>query len=93
MLGALDTFLGERAKSVPLATTTFNTGFIESASILVSLGAVLESLRNGIGLWPQLTGVTELDNRRLTAAPRVILACAGSDVGMYFAALVRTNPT
>jgi hypothetical protein len=70
-------------------TTSLNTGYIESASILVSLGAVLRSLQSNIDLWPQHTGITEIDARKLSTEPRLILVCAGSDVGMYYAALIK----
>lgn len=78
---------------VPLVTTTFHTGYIESASILVSLAAALEALRGGTELWPQRTGLLEIDNRRLTAFPCHILCLASTDVGYNFAVVVRPNHT
>jgi 3-oxoacyl-(acyl-carrier-protein) synthase len=92
VLSALRIFLGDRGRTIPLATTTFNTGFVESASVLLSLAATLEALRNRSGLWPQLTGLPDLDNRHLESPPRTILVCAGSDVGLYYAAMVRIDP-
>jgi 3-oxoacyl-[acyl-carrier-protein] synthase II len=80
---------GERFAQLPLATTTFNTGYIESASILVSLASALAALDAGTELWPQRTGQPELDNRALTALPEVILALASTDVGYNFAAVLR----
>jgi len=74
---------------VPLVTTTFNTGFIESASILVSLAAALESLPAGLDLWPQRTGLPEIDSRRLVSRPQNVLALASTDVGYNFAVIVR----
>jgi 3-oxoacyl-[acyl-carrier-protein] synthase II len=74
---------------LPLATTTFNTGYLESASILVSLAAALAALDEGPTLWPQRTGLSEIDERSLTAAPRFLLAMASSDVGYNFAAVLR----
>jgi 3-oxoacyl-(acyl-carrier-protein) synthase len=85
-LDALKSLFGSRP--VPLASTVFNTGYIESASILVSIAAVLESLRGSAGLWPQLTGVTELDNRQLKAPVRHILVAGSSDVGYNFALVI-----
>jgi 3-oxoacyl-(acyl-carrier-protein) synthase len=76
-------------ESVPLVTTTFNTGYIESASILVSLATTLRALSTGTQLWPQRTGMAELDSRALTARPKYVLACGSSDVGCNFALLVK----
>ena len=74
---------------IPLVTTTFNTGYIESTSILVSLAAALEALRGGTELWPQRTGLPEIDNRRLTAPPKHILCFGSTDVGYNSAVIVR----
>ena len=79
---------GDRFAQLPLAGTTFNTGFIESASILVGLAAALAA-GDGAELWPQRTGLPELDERRLTAAPEYLLALASTDVGYNFAAVFR----
>jgi 3-oxoacyl-[acyl-carrier-protein] synthase II len=74
---------------LPLATTTFNTGYIESASSLVSLAAALLALESGPELWPQRTGLEELDARRLTHCPEYLLALASTDLGYNFAAVLR----
>lgn len=92
VLEALEQLLGERYLSVPLVTTTFNTGFIEAASVLVSLGVTLESLSQGSGLWPQKTGMSELDQRSLDRAPRNVLVCGSSDLGYNFALLLKNGP-
>jgi 3-oxoacyl-[acyl-carrier-protein] synthase II len=82
---------GEDFRRIPLVTTTFNTGFIESASILVSLAAALEALgspvANGCGLWPQRCGIPEIDSRSLPPDPKYILALATTDLGYNFAAV------
>jgi 3-oxoacyl-[acyl-carrier-protein] synthase II len=80
---------GPDFRKVPLVTTTFNTGYIESASILVSLAASLEALETGGGLWPQRTGVNELDHREGRGTLEYILALASSDVGYNFAVVLR----
>jgi hypothetical protein len=72
-----------------MVTTTFNTGYIESTSILVSLAAVLASLRDGFALWPQLTGLPELDESRLTRTPEHLLAVGSTDLGYNFAVVLR----
>jgi 3-oxoacyl-[acyl-carrier-protein] synthase II len=80
---------GQSAARPPLVTTTFNTGYIESASILVSLAAALTSLQGGTELWPQLTGMPELDQRRLSRAPEYLLALGSTDLGYSFATVLR----
>jgi 3-oxoacyl-(acyl-carrier-protein) synthase len=74
---------------LPLVTTTFNTGYIEAASILVSLAAALGALERGTELWPQRTGLADLDRRVLRAPPQYILALGGTDFGYNFATVLR----
>jgi 3-oxoacyl-[acyl-carrier-protein] synthase II len=88
VLQALEMSIGPAAASIPLMTTTFNTGYIESASILVSLAAALEAAKSGTEFWPQRTGVDEIDGRKLNNPPKIILALGSSDVGYNFAALL-----
>ncbi|MBD3391260.1 MAG: radical SAM protein [Chitinivibrionales bacterium] len=92
VLSVVEQMVGRRDGAVPLVTTTFNTGYIESASILVSLGAVLAALEDGAGLWPQKTGVPGLDQRDFPPHPRHILALASTDVGYNFAVVLRSGP-
>ena len=47
VLEACRRVFGERFADLPLAGSTFTTGFIESASILVGLAATLQALREG----------------------------------------------
>jgi len=89
VLKAAAEIFSERFSRLPLAATTFNTGFIESASILVSLACALEALNTGTELWPQKTGIPELDQRSLTAPPEYILALASTDFGYNFATVIR----
>jgi 3-oxoacyl-[acyl-carrier-protein] synthase II len=91
VLEACRSVFGARFEQLPLVGSTFTTGFIESASILVSLAATLQALREGTELWPQRTGLPELDGRRLAAPPRLVLAVASSDVGYNFAVLLRNG--
>jgi 3-oxoacyl-[acyl-carrier-protein] synthase II len=76
-------------EQVPLVTTTFNTGYIESASVLVTLACALLALQEGNDLWPQLTGLPEIDNKKLRKDPRNILVLASSDLGYNFAVVVK----
>lgn len=86
----VDSLLGERSKEVPMVTTTFNTGHIASASIIVSLASALESLKNDeIDLWPQRTSVSDIDNRSLSQKPEIILSLASSDIGYNFATVLK----
>lgn len=84
---------GPRFEQLPLLTTTFNTGHIESASILVSLAVALAALTDpAVNPWPQRTGRPELDLRPLLRPPRNVVALATSDFGYNFAAVLRPGP-
>jgi 3-oxoacyl-[acyl-carrier-protein] synthase II len=91
VLEACKRVFGELFADMPLAGSTFTTGFIESASILVSLTATLQALRDGTDLWPQRTGLPDVDGRTLAAPPRLIMAVASSDVGYNFAVVLRNG--
>jgi 3-oxoacyl-[acyl-carrier-protein] synthase II len=89
VLQVCEALFGTDFGRVPMVTTTFNTGYIEASSILVSLGAALAALGTGTELWPQRTGLAELDQRALGGAPEHILALGGTDFGYNFAAILR----
>lgn len=91
VIDSLQKILGARYSEVPFVTTTFNTGYIESASILVTLAAALESLQEGNELWPQMTGVAELDERKLQNPPGHVIALGSSDVGYNFAVVLKNG--
>lgn len=82
---------GERFDRIPLAATSFNTGYIESASSVLSLACALSVIRAGSGLWPQITGVPELDERVAAQRPRHVIALAGTDVGYNYAVVAGTE--
>jgi 3-oxoacyl-[acyl-carrier-protein] synthase II len=104
VIRACEEIWGEDFPRLPLVTTTFNTGYIESASILVSLAAALTALVGSsepsdirisdfgfrpFDLWPQRTGLPELDLRKLERPPEFLLALASTDLGYNFAAVFR----
>jgi 3-oxoacyl-(acyl-carrier-protein) synthase len=100
VLRAAEGIWGSDFPRLPLVTTTFNTGYIESGSILVSLAAALAALETPGGpspcelptaelLWPQRTGLPELDGRKLERLPEYLLALASTDLGYNFAAVFR----
>ena len=91
VLDGLRRTFGGRFESIPLVTTTFHTGFIESASILVSLGAALTAIDQGTGLWPQRTGLEDIDRRKPDKAPSHVLAVGSSDVGYNFAVVLKVD--
>ena len=85
----LQTILGKKCATIPLVTTTFNTGYIESASILVSLAATLDTLQSNYSLWPQITGIEHIDSRVLKHKPGVILVLASTDLGYNYATILK----
>ena len=91
MVSVLKAGLGTAYSGVPLITTTFNTGFIETASITVSLACALECLKNGKELWPQITGISDIDSRTLKDVPQYLMALASTDLGYNFALIVKTG--
>ncbi len=93
MLDALDVVFGSRAQKIPLVTTTFNTGFIESASILVTLAALLAALAHDDTMvpWPQITGIPEIDTRTFEKKVDYVLAIGSSDVGGNYAVVIKTG--
>ncbi|MGD9202040.1 MAG: hypothetical protein PVI26_10780, partial [Chitinispirillia bacterium] len=80
-----------RTSTVPLATTTFNTGFIETGSILLTLAAALESLYIDNHLWPQITGNSDIDSRRLLQTPEYILILASTDLGYNYSMVFKNG--
>ena len=89
VLQVCEAVFGTNFARLPLVTTTFNTGFIEASSILVSLAAACLALETGTELWPQRTGLAELDQRVLCAPPGYIMALGGTDFGYNFATVLR----
>ena len=91
VLSVLQSGLGENFSIVPCVTTTFNTGYIETASILVGLACALESLKSTLGLWPQITRVPAIDTKELKAFPEYLLALASTDLGYNYAIILRSG--
>jgi 3-oxoacyl-[acyl-carrier-protein] synthase II len=89
VLQVCEELFGTGFARLPLVTTTFNTGYIEAASILVGLAAAVTALGHGMELWPQRTGVADLDRRVLSAPPEYILALGATDFGYNFATVLR----
>ncbi len=90
-LEALRAIFGPELGGLPLVTTTFNTGYIESASILVSLVAALSAVRQDGGLWPQVTGAPWIDGRSVARPVRHILALGSTDIGANSALVLRAG--
>jgi 3-oxoacyl-[acyl-carrier-protein] synthase II len=82
---ALRSALGEPSRSLPLVTSVFNTGLCEAVSGTATLTAVLKAWSDGGGLWPQMTGVKEIDGSQLPAEPVPTLAIASSELGFNLA--------
>jgi 3-oxoacyl-[acyl-carrier-protein] synthase II len=91
VLDVLQSRLWSVAPGVPLAGTTFNTGYIETASILVGVACTLAAFREGAALWPQITGIPEIDKKEAGAVPDHILVLASTDLGYNFAMVLRNG--
>ena len=91
ILSVLSKGLDKNYPRIPLITTTFNTGYIESASILVSLCCALKCFKTGQALWPQITGVSQIDSIPMDSVPEYVLAIASTDLGYNYAVIVRTG--
>jgi 3-oxoacyl-(acyl-carrier-protein) synthase len=90
-LDVLDSRLWSLGQKVPLVGTTFNTGYIETASILVGVACALASLRRGAALWPQKSGLPAIDGKELSSVPTHILVLASTDLGYNFAMVLKTG--
>jgi 3-oxoacyl-(acyl-carrier-protein) synthase len=91
VIDACSQILGNRYESIPMITTTFNTGYIESASSVFTLGCVLYALKKGDGTWPQITGLSGIDERSVSGKPRHLLVAASSDIGYNFATIIKPD--
>jgi len=91
VLAILDSHLWSCAPRAPLAGTTFNTGYIETASILVGVACTLAAFRQGPQLWPQNTGIPEIDIKEAVAVPDHILVLASTDLGYNFAMVLKNG--
>ncbi len=76
----------------PLITNTFNTGYIESSSIISALGCVLHCLNSGSPLWPQITGIENVDSLKTTHEIKNILALSSTDVGYNYSMILNRTP-
>jgi 3-oxoacyl-(acyl-carrier-protein) synthase len=85
VLAALRSALSDRGDRVPLVTSVFHTGLSESASGVATLAAVLEAWAGGGELWPQVSGLPEIDGRELPAGPVPTLALVTSELGFNLA--------
>jgi len=84
-LDALRASLGDRAAHVPLVTSVFHTGLAEACSGTATLAAVLAAWADGAGLWPQITGIDDIDDRPLPDGPTRTLLISSSELGFNLA--------
>ena len=73
---------------IPMVTTVFNTGYIETSSSLLTLACVLRSLYLGEKIWPQRSGVRALDEVQAPQNPKRILCVASSHIGNNYAVVI-----
>lgn len=79
-------------KGKPIITNTFNTGYIESCSIISALGCVLQSLKAGKTLWPQITGIEDIDSLETDREINNILVLSSTDLGYNYAVIINRKP-
>lgn len=72
----------------PLITNTFNTGYIESSSVVSSLGCALYCLKEGLPLWPQVTGIQSVDNLEVNREINKILVLSSTDLGYNYSLIL-----
>lgn len=80
-LKAMEMVLGNRFSQMPIITTVFHTGLMESASGTAGLCAVLTCWKNGWPLWSSMTGADFIDRRPLPTGPVNLLTIASGDIG------------
>lgn len=73
---------------VPMVTSVFNTGYMETASSLHSLVSVLETLASGEKFWPQRMGMWQFDDAPKPENPKKILCLASSHIGNNYAVVI-----
>lgn len=76
----------------PIITNTFNTGYIESSSVLSALGSALYSLNTEQPLWKQITGIERVDSVELNREINNILVLSSTDVGYNYAVVLNRKP-
>jgi 3-oxoacyl-[acyl-carrier-protein] synthase II len=89
VLDILESHLWSISPQVSLVGTTLHTGYIETASILVAAACACEALRTGNTLWPQRTGMPQIDNKELSCTPVHMLVLASTDVGYNFTMVLK----
>ena len=73
---------------IPLATTVFNTGYMETSSALHSVGCLLECLCSGENIWRQGVGIDLFDNTPFPSSAKLILAMSSSITGNCHASVI-----
>ncbi len=84
-LRSLEHALGERGQLVPMITSVFHTGLAEASSGGITLCALLNAWSRGEILWPQITGLDEVDRRVLPEGPVRTILVATSELGFNLA--------
>lgn len=91
-LDALHRVFGSFFTRIPLVTSVFHTGLMESASGTATLASVLFAWKTGQPLWSQMTGVEKLDGTPLPSGPCNTLAIATSDIGFNLVLAISPTP-
>lgn len=75
-------------KGKPLVTNTFNTGYIESCSIMSALGCVLYKLKADNSLWPQITGIKSVDCMDMNREINKVMVLSSTDLGYNYSVVL-----
>ncbi len=73
---------------IPIITSVFNTGFMETTSSLHSLLCLLGVLERGLPIWKQRYGVDKLNEVDFSKQPKTILALGSSFTGANYASII-----
>lgn len=73
---------------IPLVSTVFNTGYMETSSALHSVGCLLECFNSGRKVWRQGVGIDLFDDTPISASPKLILAVSSSITGNCHATVI-----
>jgi 3-oxoacyl-[acyl-carrier-protein] synthase II len=88
ILNAAKAVFGEAVNRIPMVTSVFHTGLMESASGIATLAAVLTCWKLRAPLWPSICGYESIDRCPLPSSPVKILLIVSSEIGFNAATAI-----